>query len=694
MKFKKYLWLCIVPVIVIVFNYFFVKNQGKFFMNWTDPTYAYLFNGMNLADGHMEIGHIDHPGTTIQMAAGVIIKVTHMIAGRNPDLTTDVLTDPERYIHIISFVFILLCAVFVFYLGKIIQRVSGNTALAVFFQAGVIISFITIFCMAEVRTEPFLIIGGLVLTAVMFSFINEQEIGTKRMYGYSLKFAAVLAFLIVSKITSVPLIILPLFMLRGWKSWIVYSIALLAFTALLMFPILSKLGIFFEWIGKLYHHTGLYGLGEERVINPEDYKMHLWYIVRDDIPFDFTTLLMIVTLIVQGIRGKLKPSAWRKDVLTKLLTGLTFATFICVAIVAKHFKGHYLIPACGLMMIGTYVSLRLLFPDGSRLQTTFQNRKLQAGCVALIVALFTLRDACSYNFNPHLEDPRFATTREMEKYKGIPRLYMTDLCYSAEISPAIFFGTCYAGERRFDYYKKLNVLHPEAYFYFTASGLFRHWGSSFDLEDFVTKNKKVLISFPLTDSAIIAQSLGALEKLNERSKLIDIKQVYVNPVTGEQLYEMTTVGQVTLIPDSAKRIICDVEHVVHDSLVSNDGSLHYAGFEGITTKEKHSGNSCIGLSDKNPYGFGVNFDVTPGEHLEISVWRKSSSGLGIIVASGMDGKFNPTSSSVVEQGENGWERLRLRVDIPADFTGQLLAFAFNENEHTPVYFDDFTIIHY
>ena len=197
MKKSSFVRLLIVPAIVMTFNFFFVKNQEKFFMNWTDPSYAYLFNGMNLANGTMEVGHVDHPGTTIQMAAAVFIKAIHVVSGKNPDLVTDVLSDPEKYLHALSFIFVLACSIVLFYLGSVIKRVSNNLALAVFMQSGILVSFISLTCMADIRTEPFLILGGFILVALLFSFIHEKEISTRRMYGYSIKFADICGFLIV-----------------------------------------------------------------------------------------------------------------------------------------------------------------------------------------------------------------------------------------------------------------------------------------------------------------------------------------------------------------------------------------------------------------------------------------------------------------------------------------------------------------
>ncbi len=695
MKKSSFVWLLIVPAIVMTFNFFFVKNQEKFFMNWTDPSYAYLFNGMNLANGTMEVGHVDHPGTTIQMAAAVFIKAIHVVSGKNPDLVTDVLSDPEKYLHALSFIFVLACSIVLFYLGSVIKRVSNNLALAVFMQSGILVSFISLTCMADIRTEPFLILGGFILVALLFSFIHEKEISTRRMYGYSIKFAAICGFLIVSKMTAIPLIILPIFLLRKWRSWILYSSGLVAFAALFMIPALSKMNFLISWIVRLFTHTGMYGSGEAKIVDVNAFKWDLWYMFRDDLPFTISCLLMLSTILFLTFAGKFKFRFWKENASLRLLMGIFLVTVVCILIVAKHFKYHYLIPADSLMMLGAYLSLRLTFPSTSKGFHLLRNKTIQIVGVVLIIGLCSFIDIDRYDFYENFKNPKSETASVMAKYKNVPRLYMTYEYYFAEVPPALYFGTCYAGTTRFEYYAKLKKLYPKSYFYSIVDNEFHQWGSTFELSDLVNKNKQTLVSFYVNDTTIVEQSLAVLRQLNRGNKVIDLKRVYVNTTTGERLYEMNRIGEMKTIPDSALVTICDVEKILDGSLISNDESLHFQGIEAKTNKEKHSGSASLELTNTIQFGMGFEIKVNVGDHFEISAWRKSAEGRGVLVVTGMNGKFYKSSSSVVEQGENGWEKIRMSVDIPSDYIGgSLKGYAWNEGEKSSIYFDDLTIVQY
>ncbi|HET6991414.1 MAG TPA: hypothetical protein VFJ43_08830, partial [Bacteroidia bacterium] len=295
MKKFSFAWLLIVPAIVFTFNFFFVKNQDRFYMNWTDSSYAYLFNGMNLANGKMEIGHTDNPGTTVQIAAGVLIKLIHVFSGKNPDLVNDVLTDPEKYLHILSFIFIVSSCLILFYLGYVVRKWSANTWLAIFIQSGIIVSFPSLTCMADIRSEPLLIMGGFLYVAICFSFIHEKEMTQKKMFRYSIKFAAICAFLIITKMTAVPVAILPFFLLRKWKSYFLYLAALPVFTILFFFPALPKTKIFFHWVKDLFFHSGFYGQGKTSIIDFSTAGQNLIY-MSYDIPFVICCSIMFAAL--------------------------------------------------------------------------------------------------------------------------------------------------------------------------------------------------------------------------------------------------------------------------------------------------------------------------------------------------------------------------------------------------------------
>ena len=76
MRFK--LLLLIIPSIVIVNTFF--TTSFSFWENRADPEYAYLFNGLNLANEYGNVGHFDHPGTTSQVFNAFVIKFSYILS--------------------------------------------------------------------------------------------------------------------------------------------------------------------------------------------------------------------------------------------------------------------------------------------------------------------------------------------------------------------------------------------------------------------------------------------------------------------------------------------------------------------------------------------------------------------------------------------------------------------------------------
>src|SRR6185436_8263144 len=122
---------------------------------------------------------------------------------------------------------ILLYCIMIFYVGFRIYKIRGpdhhGLATALLIQSGIIAFFNTIATVPNPAPETFLVWGVLMLVLICFSFIHEQEISNRTMLKYALKFGLVCAFLAVTKITSLPLLILPIFLLRKWKSWFLYG---------------------------------------------------------------------------------------------------------------------------------------------------------------------------------------------------------------------------------------------------------------------------------------------------------------------------------------------------------------------------------------------------------------------------------------------------------------------------------------
>src|ERR1035441_9894931 len=65
--------LLVIPIAVFILAVLLANNQGPYNGAYLfDPEYAYLFNSLTILFFHMP-GHIDHPGTTLQLFGAFIV---------------------------------------------------------------------------------------------------------------------------------------------------------------------------------------------------------------------------------------------------------------------------------------------------------------------------------------------------------------------------------------------------------------------------------------------------------------------------------------------------------------------------------------------------------------------------------------------------------------------------------------------
>lgn len=72
---KNNLVFAIVPLLLFIFMLFRLEELHAFFQGWIDPVYVYLMNGLTFALGSNDIGHVDHPGTPLQLLIALIITI-------------------------------------------------------------------------------------------------------------------------------------------------------------------------------------------------------------------------------------------------------------------------------------------------------------------------------------------------------------------------------------------------------------------------------------------------------------------------------------------------------------------------------------------------------------------------------------------------------------------------------------------
>jgi hypothetical protein len=260
-----------------------------------DPEYTYLINSLNFAEG-LPIAHMDHPGTTLQVAEAWILKSWHFFRNARP-LAEDVLKNPEVYLGFMNGIFLGLTVFLMFLAGWLGFRKLGDKRFTLLLQSSPFFSTTILLSAGRMNPEPFLlwISFAIVLVIVYFQATVPQE----SYKGYVFLFAALCGLGVATKVTFLPITLVPLCILPGFYRKLSFLMLTAAFFLGFTSPIISGYHSVFAWFGKLFIHGELYGTGSATIIDPQVYLFNIKYLHRSELVFFVVLYAALLTWIVK-----------------------------------------------------------------------------------------------------------------------------------------------------------------------------------------------------------------------------------------------------------------------------------------------------------------------------------------------------------------------------------------------------------
>ncbi len=351
-KHLKYLLLVIMPLVLIVTANYLDNARGPYWLGSNlDPEYVYLLNSLNLARWQ-GVGHIDHPGTPVQILGAVTIRVVHYFsAPLDVDLQTHVLTFPEFYLNSINNVLTAINVLMLLLLGIGTTYFARSIWSGLWIQMAVFFSPITLqFGLTRVTPEPLLFFAAMAMVLWLFYYLHHWRRASepKRGQFIPILLAAVITGLgVATKITFIPMMAVPFLLIPRLRNKLLYLGASVAGFVIFTLPIIRMYPQFFGWIKNLLTHSGQYGGGPSGLISSGKYFRNMGRLLAGD-PFFATTLFIAVFIIVASL---LVPKI-RNNSLSNLffrgLVALTTAQMVGLIMVSKHSAGHYLLPELNL----------------------------------------------------------------------------------------------------------------------------------------------------------------------------------------------------------------------------------------------------------------------------------------------------------------------------------------------------------
>lgn len=677
--------LFVLPVVYILLSFYCYCQSKSFFTTYPDSIYIYLINGANIASGNFSIGHYDNPGTTAHLIAAVIIYITHLFSGSGP-LLENVLSEPEFYLMICMVVMTLALAFCTLASGFLILKNTGKLSLAILFQLIPVSSYFGIHYLLLVRIVPETLILALVTYYSAFLFVlcynknDHQQSESSRKH--ILFFSLVTSFLIVSKITCLPFLVIPIILLKKYFDKSLFVLLTLLFSAIFMIPIWPHLSTMFHWFQKLATHSGQYGAGKEELLNISTFASNVILIFKSEVFFFIVYVLTTASVIAGFILKK-----WRNN-----LFKLTFSTWLVmdaqIFFAAKHFGYHYLLASESLSILALVSSAIVFIPVHFE---KFVNYAILCASVVLFASK-TFQSAKVYADGNFI----YETSLGVKKYADLPRVITTGFQGSCFQESALRFGSAYGGQ----YFQHgnyiLRKLYPKSYFYdiFLGGNYVKCWDITYTPRELFENNPKVLYYIMSwdepSDKEIISHITDGLDSIIKNIKVIDR-----NEKTGERFYLIETdTNRANPHYSENISIKSELEKISPDKLffLSTLPQYKFDRADQVSDEKHFSGNTSVKTSEEKPFACGAVFNVMPGDFFDISVKSYANDLPGVIVLSATDKNiFYKASESIVNEFANGWKTIQLKATIPADYPEKDVHFNLYYYGKKTCYFDDLSI---
>jgi hypothetical protein len=170
---------------------------------------------------------------------GAILWVCHFAATK-AGFVADVIRNPEHFLRILACTFMALYSAVVTALACTVRRSGGGMLAALAVQLTPFFSATIPLNVTSVAPEVVLLTLAVAMAAALFAVLRGALIPSSPWTG--ILFGVIMGASIATKVTSVPWILLPLFLVSGGAAWAAYALATLFTCAALTMPAWPRLG--------------------------------------------------------------------------------------------------------------------------------------------------------------------------------------------------------------------------------------------------------------------------------------------------------------------------------------------------------------------------------------------------------------------------------------------------------------------
>ena len=528
--------LYIYPFFYLFAGIYFRLLLGGTSLRSVDPDYVYFINGLDISQGYFKVAHIDHPGTPLQYLAALVFRITYLFrADASTGYVQDVLSHSDFYLSILNLCITALLTVSIYVAGKYVYRKTGSVLYAMLVQTIPFISVILYEIIGRIIPELLIPLPLLALTAFFIGKTHEQnnEYTKKDLAVLSL----IIAFGLSIKLTLILLWVIPLLVVKKWKTKMQAFGLSVVFFFIIAFPVALQAERFWRWTKALFIHSGQYGGGEKNIVDIARFTENLASMATLQTHFSYLVVIALIVAVVSFFRfwKKQNIQVRKKQI---VLLAVLLAILVQIVVSGKHYAPRYFMPALMFVPLLVY----LIFEITKELYSI----KLIHSGLMILLSLFLLwhfrQQIIVINYtSPEVENHtsgRKKTQNIAETFEQGSIKIIVSQDYGCPFPEyALLFSTAWTKNKRKPFYaEELGKIYPTTYQYTTWDDKFRYWGDDFQPEKIIENNTPVYLYLEKNSEDLYAKTLKKLDPRNQFN--INRNEIHLNPRNNEVLYQL------------------------------------------------------------------------------------------------------------------------------------------------------------
>ncbi len=527
-NYYKYL-IYIIPALYLLLGFYFRQIFGDLSLRSIDPEYVHFISALCVSTGKFSQANIDHPGSVLQLLLAVVFRVVYFFRANRLPYFQDVISHSDLYLAVGNLVITVVISAAMLLAGKAVKNITNNVLYAMVIQISPLLINVWYDITGRIYPELLFVVPVFILQVLLLREIYRQD---KNYKPQIFLYAFAIAFGMSLKMTFLPFLVLPLFLIKNIRNKLRYLLYTILSFSLLSLPVVFQLNKFRIWMESIFIHSGAYEGGSKNIIDSGLFVKNFKTLVSSQHDFFYAAILLFVMLLALVITKR------SKKILRRISLGLTIVFFGLIFIVSKQYAIRYFLPA---LLFFPFV----LILNKEMIQSFFGKKivNIVLSILLIIIIGYKLKQEIPYmrvvstsvsaQMAARIETRDVANTLKKDSYKII-----VSQDYGSPFHEyAIMYSFAMGGKNWPGYKEKLNKLYPDTYQYFTWDNTIKYWGKAFNPNEIIASGKPVYLYLQKNKAELYNRTIRKLFK-NFKGFTVKKKLLFENPQNKEAIFQI------------------------------------------------------------------------------------------------------------------------------------------------------------